>query len=47
VRAALVERGAPATLLKVVAYGESTPIASNATTAGRAANRRISFDWLP
>jgi OOP family OmpA-OmpF porin len=47
VRAALVERGAPATLLKVVAYGESAPIASNATTAGRAANRRISFDWLP
>jgi outer membrane protein OmpA-like peptidoglycan-associated protein len=29
---------------RVVAYGDSRPIASNATPEGRAANRRITFD---
>lgn len=46
VRAALVERGAPAGRLRSVGYGETTPIALNATREGRAANRRISFRWL-
>jgi len=48
-RAESVERffylaGIPAERMQIVAYGDSQPIASNATAAGRAANRRITFD---
>jgi OOP family OmpA-OmpF porin len=37
----LTQRGVAAKRLKVVGYGESQPIASNATSAGRARNRRV------
>lgn len=51
-RAEAVERffylaGIPASRMQIVAYGDSRPVASNATEAGRAANRRITFDVLP
>ena len=37
----LIDRGVPATALNPVGYGESRPIASNATDAGKATNRRV------
>jgi len=51
-RAEAVERffnlaGIPAERMQSVAYGDSQPIASNATPEGRAANRRITFDLQP
>lgn len=51
-RAEAVERffnlaGIPAERMQSVAYGDSQPIASNATPEGRAANRRITFDVQP
>ncbi|MCB1787226.1 MAG: OmpA family protein [Chromatiaceae bacterium] len=51
-RAEAVERffylaGIPAERMRIVAWGDSQPIASNATPEGRAANRRITFDVLP
>jgi flagellar motor protein MotB len=51
-RAEAVERffylaGIAAERMQIVAYGDSQPVASNATAAGRAANRRITFDVLP
>jgi outer membrane protein OmpA-like peptidoglycan-associated protein len=51
-RAEAVERffylaGIDAQRMRVVAYGDTRPIASNATPAGRAANRRITFDVFP
>lgn len=33
--------------MEIIAYGDSQPVASNTTTEGRAANRRITFDLLP
>jgi outer membrane protein OmpA-like peptidoglycan-associated protein/outer membrane protein W len=39
----LVNRGLDSRKLRSVGYGEDDPIASNATAAGRAANRRIEF----
>lgn len=41
VKSALVQRGVPATQLTTRGYGESNPVASNATAAGRAENRRV------
>lgn len=41
VRAELVRLGVPAGRLAARGYGESRPIASNATSAGRIANRRV------
>jgi outer membrane protein OmpA-like peptidoglycan-associated protein len=40
---ALVERGVPASLLSAQGFGAANPVATNSTTAGRAANRRVSF----
>lgn len=37
----LTQRGVAAKRMKVVGYGESQPIASNATSSGRASNRRV------
>ena len=39
--------GIRADRMQIVAYGDTQPIASNATSEGRAANRRITFDVLP
>ena len=39
--------GIRAERMQIVAYGDSQPIASNATAEGRAENRRITFDVLP
>lgn len=41
----MTARGVPAGGLNAVGYGESQPIADNATSEGKAQNRRISFDW--
>ncbi|MCC7463151.1 MAG: OmpA family protein [Gammaproteobacteria bacterium] len=41
VRTHLVEQGVPAGQLQAKGYGESRPVADNATAAGRAANRRV------
>lgn len=51
-RAEAIERffylaGIPAERMRIVAYGDSQPIASNATAEGRAANRRITFEVFP
>lgn len=51
-RAEAVERffylaGIPLDRMQIVAYGDSRPIASNASPQGRVANRRITFDVLP
>lgn len=39
----LVEKGTPAGKLEAVGYGETRPIETNATAAGREANRRVEF----
>jgi OOP family OmpA-OmpF porin len=41
VRDYLVSRGVPGTRLTARGYGETDPIADNATAAGRAENRRV------
>ena len=51
-RAEAIERffylaGIDSTRMQIVAYGDSRPIASNSTSEGRAANRRITFDVVP
>lgn len=43
VRAALTRQGVSAGLLTSKGYGADRPVASNATTAGRASNRRVSL----
>ncbi|MEM8980246.1 MAG: OmpA family protein [Pseudomonadota bacterium] len=45
IRRFMIERGALPDGLTAVGFGETQPIASNATSSGRAANRRISFEW--
>jgi outer membrane protein OmpA-like peptidoglycan-associated protein len=39
--------GIPAERMQIVAYGDSQPVAGNDSEAGRAANRRITFDIVP
>ncbi len=41
----LIERGVDAASLVAVGYGETIPISDNETEAGRAQNRRITFEW--
>lgn len=43
VKAYLVSQGVDASMLSVMGYGPDRPVASNATMAGRAQNRRIEF----
>jgi len=41
----LMDRGVRADAMAAIGYGETRPVADNATDEGRAMNRRISFDW--
>jgi OOP family OmpA-OmpF porin len=43
VRQYLIEQGIPANRMTAQGYGETRPIESNRTSAGRAANRRVEF----
>lgn len=45
VLSALSARGVDPASLVAVGYGDAQPVADNATEEGRAANRRITFDW--
>jgi outer membrane protein OmpA-like peptidoglycan-associated protein len=47
VKAYLVEQGIAADRLEAKGYGESTPVADNATAEGRAKNRRVELKLLP
>jgi outer membrane protein OmpA-like peptidoglycan-associated protein len=42
----LIEQGIDAGRLKAIGHGESKPVASNKTAAGRAQNRRVEFNIL-
>ena len=43
IKAYLVSKGANASRIEATGYGESQPIASNKTAAGRQQNRRVEF----
>lgn len=43
---AMLDRGVNADAMQAKGYGEAQPIASNDTIAGRAENRRITFEWF-
>jgi len=43
----LLQRNVPSSRLRVVGYGESSPIASNKTKEGRAENRRAELLIVP
>lgn len=43
----LISRGAPPLRLRYTGYGDSRPIADNATAAGRQLNRRVAFELQP
>ena len=47
IRDALVARGVPAARITARGWGESKPAASNATEAGRQANRRVTITLAP
>lgn len=42
---ALAERGVPPQAMLAVGHGDTAPVADNATPEGRAANRRVTFDF--
>ncbi|PIE09086.1 MAG: hypothetical protein CSA73_00345 [Rhodobacterales bacterium] len=46
VRDALLARGLQPNRLMAIGYGETQPVADNATPEGRAKNRRTTFVWL-
>jgi OOP family OmpA-OmpF porin len=46
VRAYLIQRGVAADQLTAAGYGETRPVASNATEEGRAQNRRVELKRL-
>lgn len=46
VKSYLIEKGIAAERVKSVGYGESMPVATNATAEGRQANRRVEFKIL-
>jgi hypothetical protein len=43
VRKYLLSKGTPDSNLIAIGYGETVPVADNATTNGRALNRRVQF----
>jgi outer membrane protein OmpA-like peptidoglycan-associated protein len=47
VRDQLLRDGVPATRVSVKGYGESNPVADNATPEGRQSNRRVQFEIIP
>lgn len=47
VSSALVSRGVTSNRINTVGFGESMPVASNDTTAGREANRRVEIKIIP
>lgn len=47
IKQALVDSGVPADRINAVGWGESWPIATNATAAGRKANRRVRITFKP
>lgn len=47
VRKFLIKKGVPAARLVAKGYGETIPVADNATKAGRDKNRRVEFFILP
>ena len=42
----MVEKGVAADMLSTESFGESNPVADNATKEGRAMNRRVEFDII-
>jgi len=44
VRTYLIDQDVPANRLRAIGYGETVPLKTNDTAAGRAANRRIEFN---
>jgi len=45
VRMYLIEKGVPEDRLEAVGFGEEKPVAENSTSKGRAANRRVEFNF--
>jgi OOP family OmpA-OmpF porin len=45
VRRELIARGVPGQALSAVGFGDTLPVADNATDAGKALNRRTSIEW--
>lgn len=46
VRTYLVQKGIPPARVTALGYGETTPVATNDTEAGRSQNRRVEFKVL-
>ena len=46
VKAFLVKQGVPANLIKTEGFGETQPVANNATGKGRAQNRRVTVELI-
>ena len=46
VKAFLVKQGVPANVIKTEGFGETQPVANNATGKGRAQNRRVTVEFI-